>query len=40
LRRACFLAFIIRDFDGKGEQAVERILFLKKEKKIGYLIIK
>jgi len=31
LRRACFLAFIIRDFDGIGEQDVGRILFLKRK---------
>jgi len=29
LRRACFLAFIVENFDGKGEQAVGRNLFLK-----------
>jgi len=31
LRRACFLAFIIRDFNGEGEQAVGRVLFLKRK---------
>jgi len=31
LRRACFLAFIIRNFDGEGEQAVGKILFLKRK---------
>jgi hypothetical protein len=30
-RRACFLAFILKNFDDKGEQAVGRVLFLKKK---------
>jgi len=29
--RACFFAFIIGDVDGKREQAVWRVLFLKRE---------
>jgi hypothetical protein len=31
LIRACFFAFIIGNFNGKGEQAIERILFLKRK---------
>jgi len=30
--RACFLSFIFRNFDSKGEQAIGRILFLKEKR--------
>jgi hypothetical protein len=37
---AKLLAFILRDFNGKGEQAVGRILFLKRKINISYFMIK
>jgi hypothetical protein len=39
LRRACFLAFIVGNFNGDGEQAEVDRLF-DDEKEIGYLMMK